>query len=96
MKVRYTKAALKHIAAIVDHIQRDNPNAATDVKDAIHSTIDRVMAFPSIGSDTDRPDILVIPARPYTYLIFYTTTDEWIIIRYIRHPARRRPANRRA
>ena len=96
MKVRYTNAALKHIAAIVDHIQRDNPSAATDVKDAIQSTIDRVVAFPSIGSDTDRPDILMIPARPYTYLIFYTATDAWIIIRYIRHSARRRPANRAA
>jgi hypothetical protein len=47
------------------------------------------MAFLSIGSDTDSPDILVIPASPYTYLIFYTATEEWIIIRYIRHPARR-------
>ena len=63
MKVRYTKAALKHIAAIVDHIQRDNPSAATDVRDAIQSTIGRVVAFPSIGGDTDRPDILMIPAR---------------------------------
>ena len=96
MKVRYTKAALKHIAAIVDHIQLDNPSAATDVRDAIHSTIDKVVAFPSIGSDTDRPDILMIPARPYTYLIFYTVTDAWINIRYVRHPARRRPANRAA
>jgi len=95
MKVRYTKAALKHIAVIVDHIQQDNPSAAIDVRDAIQSTIDRVVAFPSIGSDTDRPDILMIPARPYTYLIFYTVTDAWIVIRYIRHPARRRPANRR-
>ena len=94
MKVRYTRAALKHIAAIVDHIQRDNPSAATDVRDAIQSTIDRVVAFPLIGSDTDRPDILVIPARPYTYLIFYTATDAWIIVRSVRHPARRRPANR--
>ena len=96
MKVRYTKAALEHIAAIVDHIRRDNPSAATDVRDAIQSTIDRVAAFPSIGSDTDRSDILVIPARPYTYLIFYTATDAWIIIGYIRHSARRRPANRAA
>jgi len=96
MRVRFAKAALKHIAAIVDHIQRDNPSAATDVRDAIQSTIDKVVAFPSIGSDTDRPDILVIPTRPYAYLIFYTATDEWIIIRYVRHPARRRPANRAA
>ena len=96
MKVRYTKGALNDIAAIVDHIQRDNLSAATDVRDAIQSTIDKVVAFPSIGSDTDRPDILVIPARPYTYLIFYTATEEWIIIRYIRHPARRRPADRHA
>ena len=96
MKLRYTKTALEHIAIIVDHIQRDNPSAATDVRDAIQSTIDSVVAFPSIGSATDRPDILVIPARPYTYLIFYTATDEWIIIRYVRHPARRRPANRHA
>jgi len=39
------------------------------------------------------PDILVIPARPYTHLIFYTATDTRIIIKYVRHPARRRPAN---
>jgi plasmid stabilization system protein ParE len=94
MKARYTKAALKHIAAIVDHIHQDNPSAATDVRDAIQSTIDKVVAFPSIGSDTDRPDILMIPARPYTYLIFYIVTDAWIIVRYVRHPKRRRPANR--
>ena len=96
MNVRYTKTALKHIAAIVDHIQRDNPSAATDVREAIQSTIDKVVAFPSIGSDTDRPDIRVISARPYTYLIFYTAADAWIIVRRVRHPARRRPANRAA
>jgi plasmid stabilization system protein ParE len=67
MKVRYTKAALKHIAAIFDHIQRDNPSAATDVKNAIQRTIDKVVAFPSIGSDTDRFDTLMIQrARSHT------------------------------
>jgi toxin ParE1/3/4 len=95
MKVQYTKGALTDLAAIVDHIHRDDPTAAAEVGNAIQETIVRIASFPTIGSATERADVLVIPARPYAYLIFYTATEEWIIIRYVRHPKRRRPANRR-
>ena len=94
MRVRYTKTALRDIAEINDTIKGDNPSAAADVSEAIQKTVDKVASLPSIGSDTDRPDILMIPARPYEYLIFYTATDAWIIVRYVRHPKLRRPANR--
>jgi plasmid stabilization system protein ParE len=30
-------------------------------------------------------------ARPYHYLIFYQIVDETVIVRNVRHPARRRP-----
>jgi toxin ParE1/3/4 len=95
MRVRYTITALRDLAEIDETIKKDNPIAAADVGEAIQKTVDKVAFIPSLGSGTDRPDILMIPARPYKYLIFYTATDAWIIVRYVRHPKRRRPANRR-
>lgn len=91
MKLHYTSTARSEIAIILSRIAEDNRTAASSVAAAIKATIARPRSFPFIGAQTNDRDVYVRIARPYHYLIFYQITDETVIIRNVRHPARRRP-----
>jgi toxin ParE1/3/4 len=42
-----------------------------------------------IGTRTDDPTIRRMTVSPYPYLVFYEPTDDGIIIRAVRHAARK-------
>jgi plasmid stabilization system protein ParE len=94
MKLRYTFTARGEIAAILSRIAADNPTAASSVAGAIKATVARLRSFPFIGAETDDRGVYMRIARPNHYLIFYQIVDETVIIRNVRHPARRRPPQR--
>jgi toxin ParE1/3/4 len=91
MRLRYTATARAEVAAVLSRIARDNPTAAASVAAAIRSTIVRLCSFPFIGTETSYRGVYMRIARPYHYLIFYEIVDETLIVRNVRHPARRRP-----
>jgi toxin ParE1/3/4 len=92
MRVRYTATAHAEVDDILAHIAKDNPAAAGAVGAAINAAVARLRSFPHIGARTDDPGTYLKIARPYRYLIFYRIDDDAVVIRNIRHPARRRPS----
>ena len=92
MRVTYTAEARAEFDEILSYINADSPEAAVVVGRAITSAVKRLRTFPHIGAATDEPEVRVIMARPYRYLIFYRLERDTVVIRNIRHPARRRPA----
>ena len=91
MRVRYTATALRDIDEILARIAGDNPSAAAAVAIAIRTSVARLAAFPRIGAETDIPGIFVKLVRTYRYLIFYRIDGHTVVVRNVRHPARRRP-----
>jgi plasmid stabilization system protein ParE len=91
MKIRYTATARAEADEVFKHIARDNPVAAAAVAAAIRDAITRLADFPRIGAATNDPNVFIKIARPYRYLIFFTIERDTLIIRRVRHPARRRP-----
>jgi len=92
MRLQYTNTARADIAAILSRIAKDNPTAASSVAAAIKATAARLRSFPFIGAETDDRGVYIRIARPYHYLIFYQIVDDTVIVRNVRHPARRRPS----
>jgi plasmid stabilization system protein ParE len=92
MKIRYTATARAEATEVFNHIARDNAVAAAAVAAAIKHAIARLAVFPRIGAATNDPSIFIKIARPYHYLIFYSIERGTVIIRRVRHPARRRPS----
>lgn len=91
MKVRYTETALDEIQEILSYIAKNNPTAALRVSAAISAIIDRIGQFPQTAVETDRVGVRVTPVLPYRYLIFFTTTEDEVVIRNVRHSARQWP-----
>jgi toxin ParE1/3/4 len=90
MKIRYTATALSEIEDILTYISKDNPSAALRVSVTILATVERVAEFPHLGVETNVIDVRVALALPYRYVIFFTVTKDELIIRNVRHAARRR------
>ena len=92
MKVRITATASTEIEGILAWIAKDNPTAATAVGRTIKAAIARLRYFPRIGAETDEPGVYMKIVRQYRYLIFYAIDNKEVIVRNVRHPARRRPS----
>ena len=90
MRARYTDAALDEADDILAHVRNDSAAAAAEVAAIIETMIARLLAFPQLGSQTDVTGVRVAIARPHSYLIFYSVDDDELVIRNVRHPARRR------
>jgi toxin ParE1/3/4 len=91
MTLRYAETALREVDDILAYIARDNPPAAAAVGVAIKAAATRLRSFPHIGAETDQAGAYMKIVRPFRYLIFYTIDGDWIVIRNVRHAARRRP-----
>ncbi len=89
MKIRLTSTARAELDDILSHIAEDNPAAAHDVSVTLHEAIARLGHFPRLAAETDVPGVYMIPALPYRYLVFCSIEKEAVIIRNIRHSARK-------
>jgi toxin ParE1/3/4 len=76
MKVRWTKAALRHLHEARDYIQMDKPSAALRMVDLIEAAADRLRLFPQIGRSSKRPETreFAIPGTPFV-LIYRVKSD---------------------
>ena len=96
MKIRYTRTALAEITDILSYIAKDNPLAAEEVGAIMRATVTRLAEFPRLAIETEMPDVRVAPVLPYRYLIFYSVHDDSLVIRNLRHIARKWPPLGRA
>ena len=88
MKVRYTETALYEVVEILAYIAKENPLAADEVAAVIRASIDRLANFPRLAIETDVTGVRVAPVLPYRYLIFYSVTDDIVVVRNVRHSSR--------
>jgi len=90
MIVRYTETALAEIDEILSYIAKDNPLAADEVGAVLRTTIARLADYPRLAIETDVPNVRVAPVLPYRYLVFYSIDQGSLLVRNVRHAARRR------
>ncbi len=88
MRLRYTRAALADLAAILDHIAARSPQGAARVHRRLRAVAEVLREHPAIGRKTDDPVIRRAVASPYPYLIFYEPTPDAIVVHAVRHAAR--------
>jgi toxin ParE1/3/4 len=91
MRVTFTETAGEELAEILDYIAQANPSAANRVALEVDRVIAHLKRFPLSAQQTDRPDVRRAVLGRYPYLVFYTVAADEIIIRNIRHGARRYP-----
>jgi toxin ParE1/3/4 len=88
MRIQYTDTALFEVEEILAYIAKDNPLAAEEVAAVIRVSIDRLASFPRLAIETDVTGVRVIPVLPYRYVVFYSVTDDAVIVRNVRHFSR--------
>jgi toxin ParE1/3/4 len=91
MKLRVTETAFAELEDLAAYISTENPAAARAVVSRIEQIMQRIVAFPYMARAAEQSSVRVFPVHPFPYLVFYTVEADEIIIRNIRHAARRRP-----
>ena len=89
MKLRFTLRATEELDQILAHIDKRSPHGARRVKARIQTIVDLIALHPQTGRMTSRRRLRRVVVHPYPYLIFYSATNEEIIIHGVRHAARR-------
>ena len=90
MKVRFTPSAARELDEIPTYIHEESPQGARKVQARIQHIVALIAKVPLMGRPTrKRSDIRRINTNPYPYVIFYAVTDTEIVIRRIRHMARK-------
>lgn len=90
MRVRYSHRAVADLAAIADYLVERSPSGARAVEAAIRATVSLTADFPRCGRVVaQRPGVRVIPVTRYPYLVFYSVTEDTVVVLHIRHAARK-------
>lgn len=90
MRVRYTQTALSELEEIFAYIASRNPKAAAAVVAGVEQVVAWISDFPQMGYLIE-DNIRLLPIGRYPFLIFYTADEDEVIVRNVRHAARRRP-----
>lgn len=91
MRVRLTATAATEIDEILAFLRRENPAAARRVAAKVEDTLNQLGEFPYSAAATDDPEVRMAIVGRYPYLVFYTIANNELVIRNIRHAARKRP-----
>lgn len=89
MIVRYTQRAENDLAAILDYLIAQSPEAARRVAASLEETIGVIANHPFGTRKTGRPLLLVKIVPRYPYKIFYRVQEDASEIVHIRHASRR-------
>jgi plasmid stabilization system protein ParE len=73
------------------YIAERNPAAAAAIARQIEQVVSWIAEFPHMGYRVDDSGLRMLPVGRYPYLIFYTAEEDEVVIRNVRHAARRRP-----
>ncbi|TNC12404.1 type II toxin-antitoxin system RelE/ParE family toxin [Methylobacterium terricola] len=86
MRLRYTPEAADELERILNGISETSPSGGRRVLARIQAATDRLLDQPRSGPPTDLRPMRRTLARPY--LIFYTLTEDEVVVVGIRHGAR--------
>src|SRR5262245_48314974 len=91
MRVEYAPRARADLARIGERSRRVfGPAVAVAVETYIRATIARIAAIPETGERLhERPEVRGVPLVRYPFKIFYTTSEDAVVILHIRHTSRR-------
>jgi plasmid stabilization system protein ParE len=92
LSVRLDRQTEADLRAIRDYLT-DNAGIeiAEQVRRHLYTRIERLRDAPYIGVMTTHPEIRLLPPTRYPYRIYYTLTEDAVVILHIRHSARRDP-----
>ena len=96
MKARYTDTASRELSDAVDYLLAHAPTIAADFADSIEHAVRDLCDSPYSAQETEQPGIRRRYVRRFRYSIFYSIDRgrEELIVRNIRHAARRWPWER--
>lgn len=89
--IRRSTRSKNDIVEIVAYVQRDNPDAAKKLLDAIEETLELLADFPLMGSRRDRfgHRLRSLPVKRYRrYVVFYRPTKHGIELARVLHGPR--------
>lgn len=89
MKLRLTGPAARQLDKVFAYLDLHNPQGARNVQRRIQEIMHLLLLQPQVGHTISKPGIRRMVVTPYPYAITYRIRDEEIIIRSIRHTARR-------
>jgi plasmid stabilization system protein ParE len=91
VKIEFTRAAIRDLQSLRQHIGGDDPMAARRVGERILQAVDIISKNPGIGRLIDRDDVREwsIPGLPY--VIPYRASKDKLEILRVFHVRRRRP-----
>ena len=92
MKVRFTPNALADLDEVLTYIGERSGQGGARTKHRLLEVIAPLRRFPRMGTPTDMPNIRVLVATPYPYLVFYEYAEgsNDVVIQHIRHGRRER------
>jgi toxin ParE1/3/4 len=89
VKVRYTRSALRQLEKLLAYIEAHSAQGAKSVQIRMQELLGILEMQPLIGRATDDPRIRRIVAAPYPYVVLYQVRAGEIVVRSIRHGARK-------
>ncbi|MBC8013811.1 MAG: type II toxin-antitoxin system RelE/ParE family toxin [Methyloceanibacter sp.] len=90
MRIVYSPRAASDLSEIGDYLSERSPAGAAAGEQRIRTVVELIAHFPVSGRRLEeRPAVSVIPLGNYPYKIFYTTSDDALIVLHIRHSARK-------
>lgn len=90
MRLEFRPRALADLVKIRNGVaKRANPQAAENVRRHLLQRLERLRKKPDLGITTSRPDVRILSPTKYPYRIYFTVTDEAVVILHIRHTSRR-------
>lgn len=87
MRVRWTTAAARDLAHIVEYIRNDNPAAARRVAQTIHENVAALRTFPNrgrVGLAENTPELV---CNQWPYIAVYEIIGDHVQVLRIRHAA---------
>lgn len=93
--VRLHQQARADLREIRDYLlEVADKRSADRVRLHLRDRIARLGNFPQMGTPTMMADIRILPPTKYPYRIYYTLTDDAVVILHIRHSSRIEPEAR--
>ena len=89
MKLRYTLRGAAELDNILATIAEQSPQGVRRVQARIQTIISLLLRHPHAGQLTSKRRLRRVVVYPYPYLIFYSVSEEEIVIHGVRHGARR-------
>ena len=92
LKVRLHKQARADLREIRDYLLEVADRRSADlVRLHLRQRILRLGDFPQLGTPTTMVDVRILAPTKYPYRIYYTLTDDAVVILHIRHTSRANP-----